>query len=108
MPDFPDVAYFEIAPDWACEMLAPATRCIDQCEKRSIYAREGVSHLWFVDPEIKMLEVFKLHNGQWLLLDTLVDDALVTQPPSDAISFPLDMLWPQAAEMRDGGEEESG
>ncbi len=67
MPDFPDGADFAIAPDWACEMLAPTTRRIDQCEKRSIYVHEGVSHLWFVDPAIKMLEVFKLHNGQWLL-----------------------------------------
>lgn len=25
MPELPDVAFFELAPDWACEMLSPST-----------------------------------------------------------------------------------
>ncbi len=86
---------------WGCEMLSPTTRHIDQNEKRAIYARESISHLWFVDPDTKTLEVFKIHKGQWLLLDTLTSDAPVSQPPFEAISFLLDALWPD-------GEEESG
>ena len=97
MPDYPDVAYFETAPDWACEVLSPSTRRIDRNEKRAIYAREGVAHLWFVDPDARTLEVFGLCEGRWSLLDTLADGAPVSQPPFGAISFPLDALWPEGA-----------
>ena len=94
MPEFPDSAYCTIPPDWACEVLSPSTRRIDQNEKRAIYARESVSHLWFVDPDAKTLEAFELNDGRWVLLTTLADDAQVSLAPFDAISFPLDALWP--------------
>jgi len=96
MPEYPDAAYFQIAPDWVCEVLSPATRRIDQNEKRALYAREGVAHLWFVDPDAKTLEVFVLRMGQWVLLATLADDTPVSQPPFDAVAFPLDALWPES------------
>ena len=94
LPVYPDAAYFEIAPDWVCEVLSPLTRRIDQNEKREIYGREGVSHLWFVDPDARTLEVFALREGQWVLLTTLAGAAEVCQPPFEAISFPLSALWP--------------
>ena len=94
MPEFPRAPFFTVPPDWVCEVLSPSTRRIDQKEKRTIYAREGVCHLWFVDPDAKMLEVFELGGGLWTLLATLADDAPVSLPPFDAITFPLDALWP--------------
>ncbi len=97
MPEYPDAAYCSIAPDWACEVLSPSTRRIDMNEKRTIYAREGVSHLWFVDPVSKTLESFELRDGLWVLLVTLADDAPVSLPPFEAVSFPLDALWPESA-----------
>ncbi|MCY4326116.1 MAG: Uma2 family endonuclease [Rhodobacteraceae bacterium] len=108
MPTYPDVAYFEIVPDWICEVLSPSTRRIDLSEKRTIYAREGVVHLWFVDPDTRTLEVFRLHKGQWLLLATLTGSAPVSQPPFEAISFPLDALWADAGGAKESGEDENG
>lgn len=90
-----DGAYFTQAPDWVCEVLSPSTRQFDQGEKRAVYARERVRHLWFLDPDAKSLEAFELRDGLWVLLATLVDDAPVSLPPFDAISFPLDALWPE-------------
>ena len=95
MPEYPDAAYCTIAPDWICEVLSPSTRRLDLNEKRELYARESVCHLWFVDPDARTLEAFALREGQWLLLATLVDDAPVSLPPFDAITFPLDALWPE-------------
>ncbi len=95
MPEYPDAAYCTIAPDWVCEVLSPSTRRLDLNEKRSLYAREGVGQLWFVDPDVRTLEAFALREGQWLLLATLADDAPVSLPPFDAITFPLDALWPE-------------
>ena len=94
MPEYPDAAYFTIAPDWVCEVLSPSTRQLDLGRKRSVYAREGVGHLWFVDPGAQTLEAFELRDGQWMLIDTLFGDAPVSLPPFDAITFPLGALWP--------------
>ena len=104
MSDDMEGAYFTQAPDWVCEVLSPSTRRLDQGEKRSIYAREKVSHLWFVDPDARTLEAFELRGGLWVVLTTLVDDAAVSLPPFEAISFPLDALWPEtkATVVKDG------
>lgn len=94
MPALPEIAWFELAPDWACEILSPATARSDRALKRPIYAREGVAHLWLVDPDARTLEVYRLQeDGRWLLLATLKDDDPVSQPPFDAITFPLGSLW---------------
>ena len=95
MPEYPDTAYFDIAPDWVCEVLSPSTRRIDLGDKRDIYAREEMSHLWFVDPDARTLEAFELRDGQWLLLATLSDSDPVSLIPFDAITFPLNALWPE-------------
>ena len=50
MPDYPDTAYVTLAPDWVCEVLSSSTRKVDLHEKRPIYAREGVAHLWLIEP----------------------------------------------------------
>ncbi len=107
MPEYPDVKFFTLAPDWVCEILSPSTRAIDQGLKRAIYAREGVTWLWFVDPDAHTLEAFELHNGQWLLLDTLTENDPVSLPPFDAISFSLGDLWPDSGEkpVSENGEE---
>ncbi len=106
MPEYPDAAYFTIVPDWVCEVLSPSTRRLDLGGKRGIYARESVRHLWFVDPDARTLEAFALRDGRWLLLATLVDDAPVSLPPFDAITFPLDALWPEAMAGPERGDAE--
>ena len=59
-----------------------------------INAREGVQHLWLVDPELRTLEACSLgDNGLWSLLRTISNDDPVKLPPFDAISFPLGGLW---------------
>ena len=94
MPAVPDDPYFTLAPDWVCEILSPATRQFDLEEKRPIYAREGVGHLWFVDPAARLLEAFALVNGDWTPAGRAEDAAPVSLPPFEAVSFPLDALWP--------------
>ena len=94
LPEPPDEAYFTLAPDWVCELLSPSTRKIDLGEKRPVYAREGVGHLWLVDPQARLLEAFSLSGGAWAPAGKAQGGEPVSFPPFDAISFPLDALWP--------------
>ena len=94
MPDYPDTPYFALAPDWVCEILSPSTRTFDLEEKRPIYAREGVAHLWFVDPAARTLEAFVLHRRGWTPAGSAREDEPVSLPPFEAVTFPLDALWP--------------
>ena len=94
MPELPDVAYFPLVPDWVCEVLSTSTRTVDEQEKRPLYARKGVGHLWLVDPMNRTLEAFALHEGQWLLIATAKDNEPVSIRPFDAITFNLGDLWP--------------
>ena len=94
MPDYLDTAYFTLASDWVCEVLSESTRKVDLHEKRPIYAREGVSYLWLVDPIDRTLEALELRDGQWLLIASAKDDEPVSIRPFDAITFSLGDLWP--------------
>ncbi len=93
LPRLPDTAWFEPAPDWVCEILSPGTARTDRAEKIPIYGREGVVHLWLVDPDARTLEVFANEQGRWVLLTVLQNDDPVSQPPFDAITFSLNGLW---------------
>lgn len=59
MPVLEDVPYFEMAPDWVCEVLSPATRARDRGPKRDLYGARGVGHLWLVDPEDRQVGAFE-------------------------------------------------
>ena len=107
MPEYPDMAYFTLAPDWVCEVLSPSTRALDRGSKRAIYAREEVVHLWFVDPDARTLEVFELSGGHWVLVDTLTGDAPVSLPPFEQIGFSLGDLWPAPTPEREGIRDHS-
>lgn len=93
MPKLPDGAWFELAPDWVCEILSPSTARLDRREKMPLYASWGVAHLWLVDPDLRTLEAYANQDGKWLLLATLSEADPVSLPPFDAISFDLSRLW---------------
>lgn len=93
LPRLPRGAWFDLAPDRVCEILSSATARVDRVEKLPIYAAQAVKHVWLVDPDLRLLEVFENRDGPWLLLAVLEDDAAVSQPPFAALSFPLGGLW---------------
>ena len=94
LPEPPDEAYFTLAPDWVCEILSPSTRKFDLEEKRPVYAREGVGHLWLVDPSARALEAFALGDDGWTPAGAAREDEPVSLQPFEAVAFPLGALWP--------------
>jgi Uma2 family endonuclease len=93
MPEMPRVAYFELAPDWACEILSPSTAGLDRVKKLAIYLREGVGHLWFVDPEGRTLEVLRREGERYVVAQTFAGDDPIRAEPFDAIELELGALW---------------
>ena len=94
LPRIPETWDAVVAPDWVCETVADSTRDLDLNAKRPVYAREGIPHLWLVDPTDRTLEAFELHDGQWFLIASAKDDEPVSIRPFDAITFCLGNLWP--------------
>ena len=89
----PETAWFELAPDWICEVLSPTTARTDRAEKLPVYAAAGVRHAWLIDPDLRTLETFENLEGRWLLLGVSENDQAIQLPPFDAITFPLNALW---------------
>jgi Uma2 family endonuclease len=96
MPVFPNAAFFTLAPDWACEVVSPSTGRIDRSRKMRIYAREGVAHLWLVDPLAHTLEVYRLDGGRWVVVGGHADEERVRAEPFDAVELALARWWPPA------------
>ncbi len=88
-----DLPYFELAPDWACEVLSPSTERHDRREKLLIYRRAQVSHVWLVNPVQRTLEVLGLNGDHYAILDVFRDDQRVRARPFDAIELELGLLW---------------
>jgi Uma2 family endonuclease len=93
MPRLPDTAWFEVGPDWLCEVLSPSTAREDRVEKLPLYASFGVCHIWLIDPTLRTLEAYENREGKWLLLAALENDNQVSIAPFDAIAFDLSGLW---------------
>lgn len=91
----PDAAFMTVAPQWACEILSPSTERIDRRHKLRIYAREGVDHLWLVNPRLRTLEVLRLEGQFWLLTGTYGGDEAVHAEPFEAVALPLARIWPE-------------
>ncbi|MEZ4393354.1 MAG: Uma2 family endonuclease [Polyangiales bacterium] len=86
-------AFIALPPDWVCEVLSPRTEASDRGGKMRIYRREGVAHVWLVDPLLKTLEVYRWERGLYTLVDTWEGDAPVRAEPFDAIALNLRALW---------------
>ena len=93
LPTLPKTAWLEIAPDSVCEILSPSTERFDRTDKLAIYAAFGVGHCWYVDPQLRTLEVFSRQGDKWLLAATFKDADPVTAPPFEVHTFTLDVLW---------------
>lgn len=93
LPALPETPWFELAPDWVCEVLSPGTARMDRASKLPIYAAAGVMHVWLVDPDLRTLEALENLDGRWLLLRTFEGSDAVAVAPFAAITSDLSVLW---------------
>lgn len=93
LPHVGDQAHFTLAPDWICEVASRSTEKLDRKRKLPIYASAGVGHLWLIQPRIRTLEVMRLVDGKWSLIDVHTDSDRVRAEPFDEIELDLANLW---------------
>ena len=94
LPRLSDAAYFDIVPDWVCEVISGSTERRDRTVKSRIYAQAQIPHFWLIDPRLQILEAFELRERHWTQIGAWNSADIVRAPPFDAISFSLADLWP--------------
>jgi len=76
-----------------CEVFSPSTAALNRGMKLPVYGREGVRHLWLMDPEARTLEVFRLEGTRYVLLVTHTGLARVRAELFEALERDLSFLW---------------
>ena len=69
------------APDMVIEILSPSTVLRDRVLKSRQYLRAGIREYWIVDPDVRMVTVHVLQNGEY-----------VAHPYSSAEAIPVSVL----------------
>lgn len=84
------------APAWLCEVLSPSTARLDRARKLAIYGREGVAHVWLLDPQTRLVEAFTRTESGWTvqIVDTTTAEAAELRvAPFDDVPLNLRRLW---------------
>jgi Uma2 family endonuclease len=93
MPTPPEVEPIRVTPDWVCEVLSPSNARWNRLKKFPFYARVGVRWLWVIDPRERTLEVRKLDNGLWTVLQVFGEEEENRAEPFSAVGIPLSRMW---------------
>lgn len=94
LTSYPDRNWFEIKPDWLCEILSGSTEKRDRTVKMRIYGEAEIPHFWLTDPRLQILEVFENEAARWVKIGSWNSDEAVRAAPFDAVYFCLGDLWP--------------
>lgn len=93
LQELPQQSFISVRPDWICEVLSPSTAGFDRVRKMPVYLREGVGHVWLVDPATRTVEVFRNAGREWALAGSYAGDSRERLPPFDAVELDLSKLW---------------
>lgn len=94
MPARPEGPWIELAPDWLCEVVSPSTARHDRMRKLPIYAKNGVLHVWLVDPLLETVEVLELRDGAYSIVQTAEGrERRAKLRPFDAVGLDLRRWW---------------
>jgi Putative restriction endonuclease len=87
-------AFVAVAPQWVCEVLSPSTARLDRGDKLEVYRREGVQHVWLVDPILQMLEILRLDGPTYRIAANFTGGVTaIRAEPFDAIELDLAAIW---------------
>lgn len=91
-PELPDDNPLRIVPAWCAEVLSPTTASDDRTLKLPLYASTGVRHVWLIDPELRVIEVYESVGSRPTLIAAARNDDVVRLPPFD-VELVLATWW---------------
>jgi Uma2 family endonuclease len=80
-------------PDWVCELLSPGHHKRDRVDKSAVLFRSKVPHYWIVDPEEKLLEIYRWTPDGYTLARTAGPGETVRAEPFDAVELRTSVLF---------------
>ncbi len=92
--------YIDQTPEWACEVMVPATANRDRRVKARIYRDAGVQHLWLVDSRNRTVDAFRWHNGEWIWLGLWEETDKARIEPFESVELDLSLLWAALAPVK--------
>ena len=81
-------------PDLVVEVLSPGTRRADLGWKMTLYAREGVSYYWVVDPAARTVQPYRLGEEGYVMEPLLHGSDVLACPLFPGITIEVARLFP--------------
>lgn len=89
-----DLAYFEVTPQWVCEVLSPSTARRDRILKLDVYHASRIDWAWLVDPGEQTVEVFSWSENGWVRTQTATGNEAAALEPFASVPLELALVWP--------------
>jgi excisionase family DNA binding protein len=83
-------------PSLVVEILSPSTARTDRVRKLNCYQKAGVTHYWIVDPEVRIIECYKLDGGHYVV-SVRAAEGMFTHPDFPDLTFDLQALFAEPA-----------
>lgn len=83
------------SPDLVVEVLSPSTGYYDLKPKYRAYEKYGVQEYWIVDPEEKSIEIYRLQNQTFTLVDRQLSTGEAASHILPGFTVPLAGLFPE-------------
>ncbi len=61
------------------------------------WRREGVGHLWLVDPLLRTIEAYRLEGGLWVVVAVHAGDDPMRRAPFEAVELDVARWWLESA-----------
>jgi Uma2 family endonuclease len=83
----------EGVPDFIVEILPPNHRELDLHTKKTIYARQGVTEYWVIDPESKEISIYRFDENMIEPVTQTKSPAKATSPLFPGLTIELDAIF---------------
>jgi Uma2 family endonuclease len=83
----------EGAPDFIVEILSPHNRELDLHTKRTIYARQGVTEYWIVDPDMKEVLIYRFDENLSEPVAQIKSPGIAKSPLFPGLTINLDAIF---------------
>lgn len=81
------------APNLVVEILSPSTAQRDWTQKRELYARYGVQEFWPIDPELGMVWVLSLRDGEYEIAGIYEEGQTLISPTIAGLTIDLGYVF---------------